>query len=317
MGMFKYLGAIIPVMVAEVFLAVYLVWKFASTGDCCRLPRKNESTSNDMPEEQTSGHNMAFQNTFRCCLYPDSRLASILLALYRFCCFSYFFGVGVLWNLLRDDGWQYFTNWNLMLISTFYACALSASFIGLCFGHSDAEWPQRIRRLGYAVHILFEVVGATAILVTTVDFSLLNPQFAFWNASEHFATLLSLVIELCVNSLPVRLDHYGYNALWASVYLCFIWPVVATGARHHWPYDFLDVSGPDCFIWYTGLLIADIIFYCIWMGLYRLKLYVFHRFFGIRVGRRSETDLLNPKDETFTDNALFTEMKGSLGSNAC
>jgi hypothetical protein len=307
MGQLRYLPFIVPFMVAEVLGAIWIVWKLSSRCDCScgrRVSNGPDETTMLMPEEQLNAQNMSFQNTYKCCIGVKSQLASVCLAIFRAACFGYFFGVGVIWNLIRSGGWQYFTNWNLILISIYYFSALTSSVIGIRFGNrDDAEWSRRVRRLGYAVHILFEVVGGTALLVTVVDFTLLNPEFTFWNASQHFATMLSLMIELCVNCLPVRMDHFSYNALWASLYLVFIWPVVGSGARRHWPYDFLDLSGPSCFLWYTGLLLADILFYCLWVLLYRFKVYMYIHVLGL--GKiYGENDIVSPKDAC-TDNALL------------
>jgi hypothetical protein len=318
---FKYLGGIIPVMIVEVIVLVYVVWKLASNNCMCK--KSAEDTGGILlPEEQVNAQNISFQNTYSCSVGVNTskaRAAAIGLCIYRAVCFCYFFGVGVLWNLIRHGGWQYFTNWNLMLISVFYFSAFLCSVIGLRYGHDDfsvnnnrdlhvneVEWSRHVRRLGYLVHVLFEVCGGTALLVTTVDFTLLNPQFEFWNASEHFATMLSFLIELCLNCLPIRMDHFGYNALWASIYLVFIWSVVGSGARHHWPYSFLDVSSAACFVWYTGLLIADLFFYGIWAVLHRLKVYLCLHVLGLsRV--YSEHDLIHGKDNC-TDNALMAGM---------
>jgi hypothetical protein len=131
---------------------------------------------------------------------------------------------------------------------------------------------------GYLFHILFEVCGGTACLVTVVAFALLNPEFSFWNASLHFVTIAAMVAEMSLNSLFVRLDHFHYNLGWGGVYLIFIWPAVSTGLVKQWPYYFLYTDTYYSFFWYTGLVLINFIFYLLWYILSEFKYFVWRKF---------------------------------------
>ncbi len=180
----------------------------------------------------------------------------------------------MIWNLILNQGWYFFTDWNLELLSIYYALAFTVSVIGLVYEKDDVEWSRITRLLGSTVHVLFAVTGATAMLVTVVAFSLLNPAFSFWNATVHFSTTLSLLWEMYMNGMYVRFDFYAYDVSWAGLYLIFIWPVVATGIKQTWPYNFLDVSTWTCFLWYSALLLVHFLFFSLWYSFSRFKLFM-------------------------------------------
>jgi hypothetical protein len=83
-------------------------------------------------------------------------------------------------------------------------------------------------------------------------------------------TMVSLVLELGLNSMFVRLDHYIFNITWALLYLIFVWIIVSCDLVE-WPYFFLDTSSPYRNYAYLGLLVADFTFYLIWYGLSEMK----------------------------------------------
>jgi len=154
-------------------------------------------------------------------------------------------------------------------------------------------WSKPLKLLAIAHHLLFEVAGASAMLVTTVAFSLLNPEFAFWNVTIHFVTMCSLLLEMFLNALPVRLDHCPFNISWALLYLTFIWPIVVTGVVSKWPYAFLDTQDWKCFFWYTGLFLINILFYVVWW-LFSVTKMRFRRHLAIRAQQQAESkDMLS------------------------
>lgn len=277
-----YLPYVIITVIVEAITLLLVLWK-ANNYYSSRLSERQNCVSpevlapfaerhdplllNDSDSNSTPLH--SFQSTFRTAI-PNSNLR-LLLLFTRLLSFGYLCGVGVFWGLLRSGGWQYFTTWNLELLSVYYLLSAFLSVVGLVYDDDDVEWSKSIRIIGRIAHVLFQVAGATAILVTVVAFSLLNPEFTFWNSSDHFATLCSILWELCLNGMFVQFEDFRFNVAWAALYLIFIWPVVATGIRS-WPYDFLQVNSPACFGWYSGLLLVNFLFYCVWFGLSRLKL---------------------------------------------
>lgn len=173
--------------------------------------------------------------------------------------------------------------------------------------HHRIIWSSSITTFGRVVHFFFEVCGGitfynyfifkcafvftmcmynqflntehknkigTAVLITLVTFTVLNPRFSFWNVSQHFITLMVLVLELFLNNMYVRIDHFPFNLSWALLYLIFIWPMVVTNKIPFWPYFFLATNNHSCFLNYTVLIVADFLFYCIFYSLSRLKCYV-------------------------------------------
>jgi hypothetical protein len=71
----------------------------------------------------------------------------------------------------------------------------------------------------------------------------------------------------------VRADHYPFNLFWAFLYVIFVWPVVTQNRIPDWPYYFLRTDTAYCFAFYTGLIIADIVFYHVFYALSWAKYY--------------------------------------------
>ena len=228
---------------------------------------------------------------------------------------GYILSVSVIGNYVIIGGfqWFYFTLWNVELLSIYYILALTCSVIGLLCKptpvkveerrivdengddesvmtpNGTSKWSTQIRILGSVTHVLFEVCGGTAVLVTLINFIVINPEFSFWNVSSHFIPLMTLIIELFLNNMYLRVDHYVFNISWAWLYLIFIWPLVVLKTIDFWPYPFLALDLPRCFLLYTILIVADIVFYFIFYGLSTLKF--FSRELGIFdiVEKSSET----------------------------
>jgi hypothetical protein len=124
--------------------------------------------------------------------------------------------------------------------------------------------------LGYIQYLIFHFGGATSLLVTVVAFSILDPTIYFWNLSVHLFTTISYIIELSLNSFYIQLKYVYLMIGWAVLYMIVLWPLVVNDI-YNWPYEFLRVDKPTCFMWYTGLFIGCFIFYFIWYGFARLK----------------------------------------------
>jgi hypothetical protein len=196
----------------------------------------------------------------------------------------FFLSIGCIWNYIKEDGYnyRYFTQWNLDWICVYFLLATFASIVGIRNDRkltqtspieesSLSKWPQWIGVVSNATQVIFVVTGASAMFVTVVDFGLLNPEFKFWNVSEHFMTSIAILLELSLNSIPVRTEHVVFNVAWALTYLLFIWPAVTLNTVRDWPYDFLKTNSSSSYVWYTILVVINVIFYFIWYGVYLLK----------------------------------------------
>lgn len=116
----------------------------------------------------------------------------------------------------------------------------------------------------------FTTIG-TALFITVINYSATDPTYAFWNVSHHFMTLLTLILELFLNNMYVRADHYPFNLSWAVLYLICIWPVVVMNKIPDWPYLFLATDTYFCCLYYIGLFTADFLFYYVFYALSKLK----------------------------------------------
>lgn len=214
---------------------------------------------------------LPFQSTYTSIDMP----CQMLLLFTRLASFVFFVAIGVGLNTVdqhNDYDLKFFTNWNVLLVSLYFTIALIASILGVCRGNTDDGWSKIYRRFAILIHVMFEIAGSTALLVTTVNFSLLDSDLFFWNVVCHLVTSAALVVEALLNQLRVRYDHYPLVLLWYVLYLITIWPLVVTGRVEVWPYPFLALDSWECMLWYTGLILASLFFYTIWWGLSLFKL---------------------------------------------
>jgi hypothetical protein len=221
----------------------------------------------------------------------------ILLLATRVLSFCYIFGISGLWNWYtrRFTNFFYFTHWNLIMISLYYASGILASIVGILFdakfrtsgGVTEDRWPAvepsktvpdeksfwsvHAQRLGFIIQLLFEVAGGSAFFITFIAFAFLSPHFGLGNVNSHFVTSMTFLLELAQNAMIVRWHHVLLNVFWFVLYLLYIWPAVASGAVTKWPYGFLQTEHPDCFGWYFLLFLLNVAFYFVWYYLSRVK----------------------------------------------
>ena len=278
---FRYLHGVIPTLLVEYFLllAIFGLYKYY----CCRCCLKSCYGAESMNSVTAARWKFKFEDTYES---VSPALKYVLLGT-RLLSLGYILGVSVIANYIIKGGfkWFFFTLWNVELLSIYYILALACSVRGLfckprIISSDDddiVKWSIHTYRLGRITHILFEVCGGTAVLVTVVNFTLINPGFSFWNATSHFVPLMTLIIELCLNNMYLRVDHFVFNISWAWLYLIFVWPLVVLKTINFWPYSFLDVNTSRCYLLYTVLIIADIVFYFIFYGLSMLKYFLRQR----------------------------------------
>ena len=210
--------------------------------------------------------------------------------------FSFFLAVDLVINMTsvkpHGSNWFYFTVWNAGLASGYYLFGLFFNILGIIYSievsddldsSSGGSYMKKklsfppglkfngyIQNLAYAYFTCYEVAGATAMMVTLVNFSFIDPLFYFMNVSLHFITTMSFLVEMSLNSQYVYMSHLPYNLAWVGMYIIVIIPVVTSNAVPDWPYSFMNTDTSFCFLWFTGLLFLNCFFYILW--------YIFHRF---------------------------------------
>jgi hypothetical protein len=299
-----YLPALVPAIFCEVLFCfcAFGFYRYYCCKCCLRSCFGAESPDNRISFLRA----FRFEDTYE----SHSIGLKYLLFVTRFLSFCYIFGVSTIWNYIDSGGfiWFYFTMWNVELLSIYYFFTLVCSIIGFCNRpkimtpagsyyvedytgtmkeatrqprYAAIHWSYKIARFGRIVHVLFGVCGGSAALVTFVNFSFLDPKFEFWNVSSHLVPIVSLLVELSLNNMYVRVDSFVFNILWSWLYLIFVWPLVALGTLSFWPYKFLAADTPICFVIYTALILFNVIFYFIFYGLSFGKYYLRH-------GRKNE-----------------------------
>jgi hypothetical protein len=280
---FRYLPGLIPTLL--VYYIILLVVFGLNKYYCCRFCLKTCYGAESRNSAIAARWKFKFDDSYESF---NPALKYVLLAT-RFLSFGYILSGSVIANYVVKGGfkWFFFTLWNVELLSIYYLLALACSVIGIFYKPRnvssedvfdvESTWSIHTYRLGRITHVLFEVCGGTAVLVTVVNFTVINSGFSFWNATSHFVPLLTLVIELCLNNMYLRVDHYVFNISWAWLYLIFVWPLVVMRRINFWPYPFLALDTPSCYLLYTLLILLDIAFYFIFYGLSTAKFFLRQR----------------------------------------
>lgn len=299
-----YLPALVPAIFCEVLFVVCAFGFYRYY--CCKCCMKS-CFGAESPDNRISFlRAFRFEDTYE----SHSTGLKYLLFTTRLLSFGYIFGISTIWNYINTGGfiWIYFTTWNVELLSIYYFFTLVCSVIGFCNRptvltpagsyyvedytntmkeatrqpkYAAIHWSYRISRFGRIVHVLFGVCGGSEALVTVIAFVFLNPNPTFWNISAHLVPIATLLVELSLNNMYVRVDSFPFNALWSWLYLIVIWPLVALGNIDFWPYSFLAADTPLCFVLYTVLIICNVGFYFLFYGLSFVKYYFLH-------GRKNE-----------------------------
>jgi hypothetical protein len=208
-----------------------------------------------------------------------SRAGCIILLITRLLTFLYFAVVPLAMIYVRDNGRNaiYFSTWHVCFITLYFLLATICSLVGVCFECTRTVndytniWPEWLRAFGSMVQVLYAVAGGTAFFVTTFVYAGGERTFDVWDVSQHLLISLVFVPELLLNLMEVRPEHLVINEGWILSYLCFIWPMVATGNIPTWPYAPLDVSTRYAFAWYVGLGALSCGLFLFWAALNAIK----------------------------------------------
>jgi hypothetical protein len=257
MSRFKYLGAVIPYTLGVVLLIVAVVgWFYLHPGICyCKNPRArsldNQHQVRQLSRFEKFGTGLGFENVYHSPWGKKlgKNLTISLLLIWRFGCFCFFFGVAFLWAHIEKGGSNalYFTFWNIDLLCLYFFLATIASLIGVInessfvarrnnANSSNEFWSKSLTDFGYAIQILYEIMGSTAICVTVATFTAINPHFVFWNLTEHFMNLMAVLVELSLNNMIIRWEHVLFTVFWGLVYLKFYCAFFSNRAATPRPY---------------------------------------------------------------------------------
>mmetsp|Transcript_18142 Transcript_18142/g.26617 ORF Transcript_18142/g.26617 Transcript_18142/m.26617 type:complete len:165 (-) Transcript_18142:109-603(-) len=111
---------------------------------------------------------------------------------------------------------------------------------------------------------LFIIACVNAFFTTAVNFLFINDKLDFWNIVMHLSNSLLIMVELCINTIPVMWRDCAISISWPMLYLCVLWPLVRY-ENVEWPYEFLRTDTLLCFVWYPGLLVSNLgIFFFVW-----------------------------------------------------
>jgi hypothetical protein len=265
MGEYRYLAAIVGVILAEyaVFWIIFALLKING-----KLPL--ELFDKSIKDSGSSWLKLGSRE-----LNEKYHVMDVVLLLYRIVAFGWLgvFATIVGLSVFFPSSWHYYTLWNLMLISLYFLLAIASSICHLTkaeqtLSQGRAKW--LVVTLGKAVGGCFGFVASSALMVTVLNFMLLNPTPTFWNITQHLTQLVGILIEFSLNGVRVNPQELLLAISWPMLYLVFIWPIVKTDVRE-WPYYFLEVSKPGAFVWYHILFLACVVFFFIVYGLDKLK----------------------------------------------
>uniref|UniRef100_A0A1S3Y7D5 Uncharacterized protein n=1 Tax=Nicotiana tabacum TaxID=4097 RepID=A0A1S3Y7D5_TOBAC len=86
----------------------------------------------------------------------------------------------------------------------------------------------------------------------------------------HSLNIIFLLIDTCLNSLPLPWSGLAYFVLWSCCYVIFQWLIHACGLIW-WPYPFLELSTPWAPLWYFCLAVFHLPCYGIYWLLVAFK----------------------------------------------
>eukprot|EP01041_Mallomonas_annulata_P007061 gene7061-14365_t len=198
----------------------------------------------------------------------------IPLLVFRLCGFGFFLGVDVIYHdVVLQSAWWYYTFWNIYLTTLYFGCTSISSIASFIYGESYAE-SNFGKALGKCIVIMYPTWGALAFFITVVNFTLLTPEFTFWNVCEHFVTTMSVLVEMSMNAHDIHPDQFLFCGSWLLLYVIFAWCIVGGGLRF-WPYFFLDTSTTSSFLWYSLFYMLSILFFILFWSMHKLKIKIF------------------------------------------
>ena len=272
------LGGVIAMITLEVAVILILIFLRQRYNPICRREQR--------PFSELSGRSLV-----------GTLVGDRVLLLFRFCSFLYFLCVAWAWNWSKAaDGnspsqkYNYFTNWNLVLITVYFLNALSCSVLHALdkVRHLSAQHHAIVEQLCRNSARLFDVCGSCALFVTVVSYGILDHSGDQWNVIAHITNSVFMIVEAAFNDLAGSMESFKFVIFWAYFYLIFTWGLVGTGVKGS-PYFFLETSSATAFGWYSGLLVLLFLFFIIWIYALELKYYLARRY-GLGNSYRSQEE---------------------------
>lgn len=264
MGRFKYFADIVTFMTGlgiVFFGSFYLVKKYTNLLD---KPLLDEKTL-----ERAGGvHDLLKHQNM-------NMFSSLLLLSFRLLCFAWFALFNTIYKMifLYPRGWHYFTNWNIYLIGFYFFFSSASSMFFLKKERTfltDKETTFSYY-IAAVASVLYTVAGSAALMVTVLNFLLLNHDLTFWNISLHVSTTIALIADMTLNDMIVNPQDVLFSVFWPFCYVVFIWSIVREGVRGEWPYFFIETQSASCFFWYPFLFVMAVAFFVLFYCLHRGK----------------------------------------------
>lgn len=190
-----------------------------------------------------------------------------------------------LWLLIAPVGvqlseetniWTYFTYWTVYFHTLYFAAAVITTIL-ILLKENGAQIAFSLNQLdldktSLGLSVIFETTGTSSIFIACVNYIMLSQNGEYRNTILHAVPPGLLLIELFLNDVHVELPNAIIAMSYPMLYLVVIFGVVVGNVRR-WPYDFVNIETPGCFVWYNILFIVFMIFFVIWYGLCRFKYY--------------------------------------------
>lgn len=261
MGRFRYFGTVVTL---TTILFVLFIVIFGLLKKYTKILEKPLSHGKSL--ESTGGVH-ALMNNKKCGIF--------VLCTLRFIFFVWFALFNTMYRMLflSPRSWHYYTNWNIYLIGFYNTFALTCSTLMIkkelyALSPKETVYAEYISLLA---GVFYTTAGSAALMITVLNFALLNPDPTFWNLTLHLSTTVSLLVDMSLNDMSVNPQDVLFSVLWPFCYLVFIWPIVKEGVRGEWPYFFVETETAMCFFWYLFLFFISVVFFGVFYLSHRAK----------------------------------------------
>lgn len=211
-----------------------------------------------------------------------------VLGLFRFYSFIQctYIGGNQLWR--RGTGVLYFyTVWSYWLLAAYFGLASIVSFRARQRRRAGIEDSARtVDTLEYAVISIYHVTMTTVWIVDSVAWLVLwpmlkagdpdklefwKPLFFCWTAyNQHGINALQMLVELCLNQLPIAFYMMGFVGLYSCAF--GLWALSVYVQKGLWIYPFLNYTQPWAPLAYVGLFVVHWAFFGVVIALNQLKI---------------------------------------------
>lgn len=175
-----------------------------------------------------------------------------------------------------------FTVWSFILQGVYFSLT--------AYSYFSKQEPTPLMRT--VTWIIFEVSFPISFLVSTVVKFVLIPQarknnvdlstfFKIWPVLMHNGNIMFMTFEILVNRLPFNFLHFQFALVWGMVYTFYAWIYHYNFGYYY--YFFLNHERKDAILWYGGLMLVLLSYFCVAFGLsYALEhIAVDHTWFNI------------------------------------